>query len=79
MATREDKNLLELFQKTNIKESLEIHKYFDRISKEDNINEYNKTEVNERETGKQNKVVQFKKGGIEVVNKIDSTVRMKAY
>lgn len=76
---REDKNLLELFQRTNLRQQMEIHKYFDRILKEEDLNEYNVTEVSEREIGKAKLANFFKKGAIEVINKLDSTLRTKCY
>ena len=35
--------------------------------------------MNERETGKNKKNVSLKDGGIEIVNKIDSSIREKGY
>lgn len=64
----------------NLTKTNEVHKYFDRIRKEENVNEYNRTEVEERETGKRKGDNPFlEKHGIKVVDKIDSNCNPCSY
>ena len=53
--------------------------YFDRLKKEEMANEYNRTEVAERETGKNLKDGKMNPGGIRVVDKIDSDLAPRSY
>ena len=57
----------------------EINKYFDRLTKEEEQNEYNRTEINERELGKSVKNRNLNTSGIKVVDKIDSACHTSSY
>ena len=73
-----NKELVELFRGTNVNKNNEILLYFDRLRKEENQNEYNRTNINERETGKYLKNSKMK-DGISVVDKLDSACHSKSY